>query len=114
MLAREQRAAGQSVQRRVGITPGDKNALARLAVLVPFDRDPMRRVLAANACKLRNVLWPDMFEPDQANAGYGFSMLQLWPERIWQKCLDPVRVSPKVYQYAAFDYSLKCRKSHLL
>jgi len=52
------------------------------------------------------MFWPYVFETDQADTGDRFAVMELWAERVWQKSLDPVRIGPKVYQYATLNYSL--------
>ena len=112
MKAGKQPPADQPVQPRRRVAPRNVNALATLPAAIPFDRDPMGRILASQPEPTRHKPRPDLREPNQANARHSHSADQQRPKRLRQhsaQCLGP---HPIIHQDPSIDQSANDGKVH--
>src|SRR5690348_2928146 len=112
MFAWKDTAAGEVVQKRIGVAPRDKHSFARFARLIPQHGNPMRRVLAAESGHARQSFGTDVFEPDQTNARDGRTRVQLGTEPGRQLALHHFRVNPEVDQDSPSNQALYLGKTH--
>src|SRR5262249_23466103 len=66
----KQSAADHRVEARRGIAPRDVYTLALCLVVVPFHCNAMGSILGGDAEHGWADPWPDVLQPDQANAGH--------------------------------------------
>src|SRR5581483_5707877 len=113
MLAWENPSSSKLVQPRIGVAPGNVNALPRLPFLVlPLHRYAMRRVLTANAQDRRHSVRSDLFQSDQADPRDGESIVQLRKKTRGQLRLHHFRSDPIIHQNSPPDQALDSGNSH--
>ena len=89
MFAGKDAAAHQVIDLGASIPARDEDAFAGHALLVvPQHGDAVGGVLAVYADERWQDFWPDVFKPDQADAGDSATFIQFWSETRRQETLD--------------------------
>src|SRR6185295_17711458 len=113
MLARKDSAAREMIEPGIGIAQRYVDSFSRFSRrLVPFDREPVRGVLARDREKAGKTLRPDLLQPDQADSPDRMPLVELGPKRCRQKAPHHPRVHSEVDQEPSADYTLDDWKSH--
>jgi hypothetical protein len=114
MLAGKKATAGELVDPRVRVSPRNVNTLASRPVVLPDNGYPVGRVFTGEAEEPRRGLRPDVFQPDEADAGDRVPAVELWPQGCRQMPLDHGGVDPEVDEQPPPYEPVDCGKSHLL
>jgi hypothetical protein len=84
----------------------------RTVLVVPDDRNAVRRVFTGQAEHPRKAFGTDVLQANQTNAGDGVAIVKLWAERGRQLTLNHVRLDAKVDEQPSPDHTVNLRQFH--